>query len=557
MTLFGEIDERRAKTRTKKSLPLATPSEYQQAVIDCFLGSATGQGPKRNIFVGATAGAGKTELLRMLAATITEHDLLEEGEVAAFVAYNKPIQKALEKVIPKTFTVKTLNGIGHQICQENLPNLTFEPKKYHQIMNDVIHDLQIAAPAKRRELRERLEACVQLHVGHNLGLDTDLDEWADLMTELDAPIQGTEQTLHTLTERTLRHGLSMLQEKGVMDFIDQTLAPSYFGWRLQQPYKFLMVDELQDLTKGHLYLLQAATTPESIIVGVGDRSQSLYGFTGADTEAIERFKELFQAMELRLSVCYRCPESHINLARNYTDEIEAAPGAIQGILEDIKYPELLGLAQPGDLVLCRINAPLVEVCYDLIREGIPAIIRGNDLSRSLVAFARDVATWDGRKVDRSKISDSLSLENFSEQRDAYSNELLQKMTADAEKKGTDPDMKIAALADKISMVELVRDQGGAQTLGDLIIDIRKLFQGKPEESVCLSTVHRAKGLGADNVFIYRPDLLPHPKAKTDIALKAEECAMFVAMTRAKKSLRFIQPDADYKSLIPKEQRALS
>ena len=547
MTLFEGIVEMREKSRARSSraAPLPPPSPYQRAVLELFSSQDT------NVFVGATAGAGKTKLLQMIAAMITEQDMLQQGEIATFAAYNVPVKKTLEKVIPKTFTCKTINGIGDQICKENIEGVIFEPKKYEKIMRGIIDDLQIAAPAKRRELLERLEACVQLHVGHNLGLQVALGEWTEIMFDLDAPVLGSEEALHTLTLRTLRQGLAILEQRKEMSFIDQTLAPSHYGWRLAEPYRYLLIDEMQDLTKGHLYLLEAATDERSIIVGVGDRAQSLYGFAGADAQAIEHFKEKFAAKELRLSICYRCPRNHVDLARAYTDEIESAPEAQDGILRDIEYDDFLHLVQPGDMVLCRINAPMVEVCYELIARGIPAIIRGNDLSRSLVAFVRDAATWDGRKVDRSKISDDLSLTDFTDKLGAYATEQMDKINANAEKKGTDPDLRIASLADKLSVITLIHEQGGATTLGDLILDIRKLFRGKPEESVVLSTVHKAKGLEADSVFLLRPDLFPHPKAKSPAALEAEKCAMFVAFTRARKSLQFIRPDADYETLIPK------
>lgn len=551
MTLFEELNQKREVSRRKqrKTEPLPPPSPFQKPVLDAVLAGVL------HIFVGATAGAGKTKLLQMIAELITQHELLPPGEQAVFAAFNVHVKKNLEKVIPKEFSCKTINGIGDLICKQNLDGLVFEPKKYERLMTEIVKGSGVQAPAARQELRERLEASVQLHVGHDLGLDIELSDWAPLMRELDAPVLGAEQILHTLTLRTLRQGLALLQEKREMSFIDQTLAPSVFGWRITQPLRFLLVDEMQDLTKGHMKLLRACTDEYSCVIGVGDRSQSLYGFAGADTEAIEQFIELFQAQEFPLSICYRCPSRHVELARPYTDQIESAPGAIDGILEDIDPAEFRASVQPGDLVLCRTNAPLIDVCYDLIRDGIPAIVRGRDLSRSLVAFARDAVTWDGRRVNRKKLSDDLTLEDFPDKLDAYCTELSNQIIREAEEQNTDPGMRLAALADKNSVLNLVLEQGQAKTISDLVFDIRKLFQGKPEESVILSTIHGAKGLEADNIFILKPDLLPHPKARTEQALKAERCAIFVALSRAKVSLRFVHDEPDFVSLIPDHLRS--
>ena len=41
------------------------------------------------------------------------------------------------------------------------------------------------------------------------------------------------------------------------------------------------------------------------------------------------------------------------------------------------------------------------------------------------------------------------------------------------------------------------------------------------------------------MFILRPELLPFPAARTPQAVNAERCAQFVAYTRAKKALYFV------------------
>jgi len=57
--------------------------------------------------------------------------------------------------------------------------------------------------------------------------------------------------------------------------------------------------------------------------------------------------------------------------------------------------------------------------------------------------------------------------------------------------------------------------------------------------VTLSSIHRAKGLEADNVFILRPDLLPHPAAKSPEQLQQESNLKYVAVTRAKNTLTWV------------------
>ncbi|MCL4256398.1 MAG: hypothetical protein KJ043_21760, partial [Anaerolineae bacterium] len=42
--------------------------------------------------------------------------------------------------------------------------------------------------------------------------------------------------------------------------------------------------------------------------------------------------------------------------------------------------------QLGDMVVCRVQAPLVKYCLQLIAKGIPSVIKGKDMSKSFLAL---------------------------------------------------------------------------------------------------------------------------------------------------------------------------
>lgn len=63
--------------------------------------------------------------------------------------------------------------------------------------------------------------------------------------------------------------------------------------------------------------------------------------------------------------------------------------------------------------------------------------------------------------------------------------------------------------------------------------------------VTLSTVHKAKGKEADNVFILLPHLMPLPNAETPEEREAEDCVRFVAVTRAKRKLVFVESETGH------------
>jgi superfamily I DNA/RNA helicase len=79
---------------------------------------------------------------------------------------------------------------------------------------------------------------------------------------------------------------------------------------------------------------------------------------------------------------------------------------------------------------------------------------------------------------------------------------------------------------------------GIDTIEALKRQLERLFGdiddgGLPKDAVILGTIHRSKGLEANNVYIVAPHLLPHPLAKQSWELQQECNLATVAATRAK------------------------
>ena len=86
------------------------------------------------------------------------------------------------------------------------------------------------------------------------------------------------------------------------------------------------------------------------------------------------------------------------------------------------------------------------------------------------------------------------------------------------------------LSDKYECIKIFASK--ANFVGGIIKEIEKLFNSKTRGDIKLSTVHKAKGLEADNVFILATERMPHPKASN---MQEERNICYVAITRAKKT----------------------
>jgi DNA helicase II / ATP-dependent DNA helicase PcrA len=73
--------------------------------------------------------------------------------------------------------------------------------------------------------------------------------------------------------------------------------------------------------------------------------------------------------------------------------------------------------------------------------------------------------------------------------------------------------------------------------------IDHFFSDDQGRMVVLSTVHKAKGLEEERVFILKPEIMPHPKARMGWQLEQEYNLKYVAYSRSKGEMFFVQDAA--------------
>ena len=93
--------------------------------------------------------------------------------------------------------------------------------------------------------------------------------------------------------------------------------------------------------------------------------------------------------------------------------------------------------------------------------------------------------------------------------------------------------KYLKLLEDIKVIQKVADNYSTMQEVSDILD--RIFSDK-ESGIKLMTMHKAKGLENDKVFIVRMDLIPSKYAKTDEQLQQEKNLLYVAFTRAQNEL---------------------
>lgn len=492
------------------------PSSHQKQVFDFV------KNEKGSAIIEAVAGSGKT-------TTILEAlKFIEFDEHATFLAFNKNIAEEIKERAPATIEVLTLNALGHRSWRNWLGrNPRVNAKKTYDILwgeeierkfhTDYIREFssqlgRLVGIAKANGIVPGDRMKVRGQDCEGIKPDT-MKQWEHLAFHYDVDFESEHwfKTGVNVAREVLKLSLNQLDE---IDFDDQLYLPVIFGARVNRS-DVVFVDEAQDVSNIQRILVEKASRGGRVIA-VGDSHQAIYGFRGADSSSLINIGKTFNAKTLPLSVCYRCPRQVVQLAQNIVPQIEARPDAPEGIVKS------LGVYQAKhfklyDMVICRNSKPLVQLAYFLIQNDMPITLKGKDLSRPLLTLI---------KQQKQKTVDGLMKKL---------REWLRAKVERCTQKNQDPTQYF----EKLEIIETILDCCEVETIDDLKREIQRLFNQKPEDCVTLSTVHGAKGLEADRVLFLDADLIPSKYAKQPWQKSQEENLYYVAVTRAKKELYFV------------------
>jgi DNA helicase II / ATP-dependent DNA helicase PcrA len=489
------------------------PSKYQTSVFE-WVQNGTG-----HAVIKAVPGSGKS-------TTLIHASKLLKTSNAVFLAFNKSIEVELNDKLQEQGSMmraQTINAFGFSALRATGKKYKVEGNKYYAICKEYLYSVNAYEYKLLQKLKKlvslvRMTLCdvksekalVDLALFYDI--DFDVEEW-------DVVARGIGQIIAT--------GNKQAKDLCIIDYDDQIYLPII--WNLTPDKKdFIFIDECQDLNAARLELIIRSVNGKGRLLFVGDECQSIYGFCGADTQSINKIIERTKATVLPLSICYRCPSSHIELCASIFPGLEARENAPEGTIEDMAIDNLYEKVRPGDLVLCRMNAPLVSTCLDLIRSGVRAKVRGSDIGANFIATIKKLE----------KQYPTLSIETFSEIINSYRDTQAIMIGVD-----DDADMKIAALDDRVDTMKALRDgycgQSRSWSLDAFYAYIENFFSDEQGALVILSTVHKAKGLENERVFILHPDRMPHPKAKPGWQYEQELNIKYVAYSRSKSELYLV------------------
>ena len=388
------------------------------------------------------------------------------------------------------------------------------------------------------------------------------------------------------------------------------------GW--QKKFRYILIDEFQDINQIQYDVIRMLALPERNLFAVGDDDQAIYGFRGADSELMLRFKKDFpDASQILLGVNYRStsnivtnslkvimhntrryekelkaerkggPCLHIQEVKDVNEEAEYIAGEIEkSIRSGTKAEDIAVLFRTHTDARPVVEALLARKLPFEMKEHLPNLYE-HFIAKDIQAYFRLAMKCAGRQdllqvMNRPKrylSRDSLQGKraSFEILRDYYRDKdwmtdridqfewdvkMMEKMTPYAaitylrKRVGYDEylkeycisrHLKITDLSEILS--ELEEAAKPYETMEEWFSHIeeytealkkRETGRNTPEKGIRLMTIHAAKGLEFDTVFVIQANegRIPYKKAEKAEEIEEERRLFYVAMTRAKNRLVF-------------------
>ena len=524
------------------------PNEQQQAVLDDV---ARGEG---NTIVSARAGTGKTSAILASLAFIPERERRE----TVLVAFNADIAKVLKAKAPAGVDVKTMHALGLRACGKAFGQVAVDKFRGRRIAEEVsgadkdarkrewatsLHRVVARCKSVMAVTAEQVDGVIDAlspdHPEDPVELlrcqEPSCRRWSPVLSDevcghagcrgkLVREVKDDRPEFIRQVLRCLERAQYDLEPSDVggeperrhpreVDFDDMCFLPVAMNLKMPK-YVRVFADEVQDLSTVQHRLVVGSLARGGRFCGIGDDRQQIYQFRGVSEGVMRELRDELGAKELPMTTTYRCGKAIVREAQKLVPDFRAGPDQHEGSVEDATVQRMRREVAPGDFILSRVNAPLMGLCLSFLREGRRATIKGRSVGAKLQALVRrskaetvqDLVEWIGKWCARE----------------------CEKLAAKGESTEGVLDVRACLLA----VAE------GARDAADVQGKLARLFDDEDDATcITLSTVHRAKGLERDRVWLLRDTFWPERS-------QAEQNLLYVAITRAIHTLFLVRGRVD-------------
>jgi DNA helicase-2/ATP-dependent DNA helicase PcrA len=246
-----------------------------------------------NLLIVAGPGTGKTRTLTHRIAYLIQTKGVSPEQVLAVTFTNRATEEMRERLIgllgeeqTQLITIKTFHALGALILRNEAVALDYQSFFSIYAEEDKLQLLKRIAPAlSRKELRTYADRISEVK---NKLLVTEFEE--------EFTKKETDDQFIDLFQKYQQS----LQEHQAFDFDDLILQPIKLFQsnpeilkKYQERFRWISIDEYQDINLVQYHLLRLLTTPETNLCAIGDPDQAIYGFRGSDRRFFLEFEKDF------------------------------------------------------------------------------------------------------------------------------------------------------------------------------------------------------------------------------------------------------------------------
>ncbi len=541
-----------------------------------------------NLLVLAGAGSGKTRVLTYRAAWLMNEKHIPGNAILLLTFTNKAAAEMKDRIAALTSSLPYFAGTFHSFCVRLLridgaeiginPNFViYDTNDQKDAIKDIMDNLKISQ-----------ESYNPAAIGGMIN---------EAKNQMIGPLEFGEFVRGEVQEKAFvvyQEYEKYLQKAQALDFDDLLIKSVKLLSQKKEilekwnnRLKYVFVDEWQDTNKVQ-YNLTKLLVGDGFITAVGDASQSIYSWRGADYKNINYIKDDYPDLKvIKLSQNYRSTENILEAANaviskntshpilelwteNGTGEriklYKAETGLLEAsfIAQKVRLLTRTGYEYHDIAVLYRTNAQSRVLEEAFLHEGIPYTLVGGTRFydraeiRDVLCYLRLLQNPDDRVSEmRAEKIGKRRLEKFNEVKDTLlANEKITTLEIlDKILQVTDYTSKYARESEenmnKLDNIKELRSVASEfPVLSDFLenvslVEAEENSHGDAKNGVTLMTLHAAKGLEFPVVFLIGMEegLFPHSRALWDTTqLEEERRLAYVGLTRAKEVLYLTYAD---------------
>ena len=347
------------------------------------------------LIVVAGAGSGKTRVLTYRIAYLMGQGV-DPFSILALTFTNKAAREMkdrISKVVGQSEALNLWMGTFHSVFARILraesdklgypSNFTiYDTQDSERLISSIIKEKDLDKDSyKFKQIRSRISKFKNNLITVNAYLNNPELREVDLMSKR----PKTGEIYKEYVDRTFRAGVMdfddlLLKTNELLNKYPQVLA------KYQDRFRYILVDEYQDTNHSQYLIVKALSDRYQNICVVGDDSQSIYSFRGANINNILNFQKDYDDVSLyRLEQNYRSTKNIVNLAnsviKHNLSKIEKSVWTLNADGEKVLVSKMHSDAEEGRSVASKIEE--IKINSSLKNSDFAILYRTNAQSRAI------------------------------------------------------------------------------------------------------------------------------------------------------------------------------